>query len=62
MSEDYFELYKSAKTRVFELENALKESLQLQAHYARLLNQYDGGKRLIFEDSESWIQRLHNVR
>lgn len=37
-----------------ELESALRESLKLQSHYATLLNQYDGGKRIVFEDAEAW--------
>ena len=41
-----------------ELEIALRESVKLQAHYAALLNQWDGGKRMIFPSSAEWIARL----
>ena len=41
-----------------ELEIALKESLKLQTHYAALLNDYDGGQRRGFLNSEVWIARL----
>lgn len=47
--------------RLHELEIALSESLKLQAHYAEILNQYDGGKRRIFNDSEEWISRLRKT-
>ncbi len=41
-----------------QLKKALEESIKLQAHYAKLLNMYDGGFRLIFPDIHSWIARL----
>jgi len=44
-----------------ELTVALEESLALQAHYATLLNMYDGGHRMIFETLESWIKRLRET-
>lgn len=37
---------------------ALKRSVDLQSHYAKLLNDYDGGNRMQFVDIESWISRL----
>lgn len=37
---------------------ALEESVKLQSHYAGLLNQYDGGQRLVFLDADAWIARL----
>lgn len=40
------------------LERALDESVKLQSHYARLLNQYDGGERMTFESGRTWIERL----
>jgi len=54
--------YATVKERIAVLEDALRESLKLQAHYARLLNDYDGGQRLIFESMEAWIRRSNNVR
>lgn len=44
-----------------ELEIALNESLKLQSHYARLLNQYDGGKRKTFPTVDKWIERLVEI-
>jgi len=41
---------------------ALEESLKLQAHYARLLNDYDGGKRRIFKSVSEWLERLQDMR
>lgn len=40
------------------LRNALAESVKLQSHYASLLNQYDGGRRLQFSNGDAWIERL----
>lgn len=40
---------------------ALAESLKLQSHYAGLLNQYDGGKRIQFSGVEQWLERLKTV-
>ena len=40
------------------LEIALRESLKLQSHYAKLLNQYDYGERMTFESAHQWIERL----
>ena len=37
---------------------ALEESVKLQAHYAKLLNQYDGGERLAFENAQEWLDRM----
>ena len=40
---------------------ALYESLKLQSHYAKLLNQYDGGLRHTFDTPEKWIARLYET-
>lgn len=40
---------------------ALRESVGLQAHYASLLNRYDGGQRLIFDSPEAWLERLRET-
>lgn len=37
---------------------ALQESLKLQAHYAGILNDYDGGERMIFKSVSQWLERL----
>lgn len=41
-----------------ELKDALRRSVALQSHYAKLLNHYDGGKRMVFVDEDAWIARL----
>lgn len=45
-----------------ELEDALRESVKLQSHYAKLLNMHDGGERLIFASAEEWTARIKEVR
>lgn len=41
-----------------KLREALEESVKLQSHYAKLLNMYDGGQRIIFKDCQAWLDRL----
>jgi hypothetical protein len=43
---------------IARLEDALERSVTLQSHYARLLNAYDGGTRLSFENAAAWMARL----
>ena len=50
-----------ARARVAKLEAALKQSVELQSHYAELLNMYDGGQRLTFANVEAWLDRLASV-
>lgn len=45
-----------------ELEKALEDSVALQAHYAKLLNVYDGGERTIFKDANQWLTRLEELK
>lgn len=45
-----------------ELTIALRESVRLQSHYATLLNQWDGGQRMPFKDSDAWIARLKETK
>jgi hypothetical protein len=40
---------------------ALEESVKLQSHYARILNGWDGGKRIEFVSADDWIERLYEV-
>lgn len=42
-----------------ELYDALVQSLELQTHYARLLNTYDGGDRdvSVSESVDAWVAR-----
>lgn len=48
--------------RAESLARALEESIQLQSHYAGLLNQHDGGQRRQFPTVEAWLQRLTETR
>lgn len=41
--------------------DCLIESHKLLRHYASLLNQYDGGKRVIPDSVVDWIQRCKEV-
>jgi len=41
---------------------ALDESIKLQSHYAKLLNMYDDGKRMIFQSSDEWLVRLDHLK
>jgi len=43
-----------------KLELALEDLVKLQAHYAKLLNQYDGGRRHAFTSAEDWLNRWLN--
>ncbi len=36
----------------------LDRSVELQSHYARLLNAHDGGKRMTFLNGDAWMTRL----
>jgi len=44
--------------RIEQLEEALKELIELQSLYANLLNMYDGGERIQFKNSEEWLDRV----
>ena len=44
-----------------DLAEALRESVLLQSHYARLLNAYDGGSRRSFATPEAWVERLREI-
>lgn len=55
---DYGEKRRAIFAYVAELQRALAKSVELQAHYATLLNEYDGGKRHSFRDAQEWIERL----
>jgi hypothetical protein len=54
-------LVPEAAVDVTELRVALAESVKLQSHYASLLNMYDGGRRIGFEDADAWIARLREM-
>lgn len=53
---------KRLNAELTETRQALDESVRLQSHYASLLNQYDGGLRITFANSQEWIDRLRHVR
>jgi hypothetical protein len=38
--------------------SALDESVNLQSHYAGLLNMHDGGQRMQFASGDEWLARL----
>lgn len=44
------------------LTNALDESVKLQSHYAEILNDIDGGRRMQFADHEAWMNRIMNLK
>jgi DNA repair exonuclease SbcCD ATPase subunit len=48
----------AANARAERYWKALAESVQLQSHYAVLLNGYDRGQRLQFSDAHAWLDRL----
>jgi len=50
------------KTELEIVRNGLKESIKHQAHYAQLLNQWDGGERIVFKDVQQWLDRLKNIK
>jgi hypothetical protein len=45
-----------------EVYEALQESVKLQSHYASLLNAYDAGARLTFDNALEWIERLRYLK
>lgn len=49
--------------QIKKLYDALKASLELQLHYAKLLNQYDGCERRldVFKSPEAWMKRLERM-
>lgn len=44
-----------------EVDKALSEAIRLKSHYAKLLNQHDGGHRIIFDTVEKWMERLEET-
>lgn len=45
-----------------KLKVALRESVKLQSHYARLLNGWDGGERTIFGSMDEWLASLDECK
>lgn len=52
---------KSVSLNEAQLLLALEESIKLQSHYAKLLNQYDGGTRISFSSPEEFMERLRSI-
>jgi hypothetical protein len=52
------EAYEACANNQHEIMLALIESLELQSHYAVLLNMHDGGERKTFSSVATWIERL----
>ena len=44
-----------------QLHLALEALVQLQAHYAMLLNMHDGGARRGFTSAEEWVARMREM-
>lgn len=44
-----------------EVLRALTESVKLQSHYAEILNNYDGGNRMIFRTPQEFMMRLRQL-
>lgn len=53
---------REAKRLLREAYEALEQSVKLQAHYAALLNDYDGGKRKQFASAQEWIDHLASLK
>lgn len=49
---------KLAHSQLADLKSALEEALAFNAHYAVLLNQFDGGERKTFTNIEAWLTRI----
>ena len=45
-----------------QLMDALEQSVEMQSHYAALLNEIDGGVRFTFRSADEWIVRLREIR
>ena len=43
---------------IARLRGALEQSINLQSHYAGLLNMRDGGKRTVVKNADEWLKRL----
>lgn len=50
-----------AETELERLRAALEMSVRLQSQYASLLNQHDGGKRMIFCNAGHFLERLEEL-
>ena len=45
-----------------ELLKDVRQECAKQSHYAKLLNQYDGGERIGFKDADAWLARLEELK
>jgi hypothetical protein len=55
-------LVRDLTTALENRNRALEESVKLQSHYAGLLNQMDGGRRLQFANGQEWEARLRFLK
>lgn len=55
------EAYEAIAEQAGEINIALVESVQLQSHYAKLLNMHDGGERRTFSCIAEWVERLRET-
>jgi len=51
-----------ALTRIGGIADGLEGSVRLQSHYAAMLNAYDDGQRLTFQDGAAWLERLASLK
>ena len=55
-------LREQRRLRDGEVEADFQKLIALQAHYANLLNDRDGGERIAFKSVDEWRQRLASLR
>jgi hypothetical protein len=60
--DDLRDLVLRARDELVRLREALDESVRLQSHYASILNDYDGGKRMTFASATAWMDRLRALK
>jgi uncharacterized protein with PIN domain len=58
---EMFDLAEARRLERDEVWSALSKLITLYGHYAKLLNDYDGGSRIQFMDAQDWIDRLRET-
>ena len=58
---EWSERAQKAEEGLAYVNKCLDKSVELQSHYARLLNEYDGGKRMTFRNGDAWMIRLRQL-
>ena len=56
------EAHESGVREIERLREALEHSVRVQSHYAWLLNMCDGGQRMRFDDADTWLNRLKELK